>query len=154
MSDPSHRRPAGTPGVPAPEPPTAAFFVAFLGGVLIIVEGLALLAGGSEPLSILPAVSSSALPPLGGIGVAAGIGVVAVGFSLQENLRHRVGVGIAAIALGALALASGGGFVVGSVLAIAGGLVAIFREPVPLYAEAGRHEHRARSPPAPSSRRP
>ena len=122
-------------GTPLPEAPTVAFFAAFLAGVLNLVEGLALLAGGTEPVSVLPSVSSAALPPLGGIGVAAGIGLVAAGFSLQENPGQRRAVGVALVVLGGISIASGGGFLVGSALAIAGGLVAYLREPMPLYAD-------------------
>lgn len=123
-----------TPGIPVPEAPTVAFFAAFLGGVLSIVEGLALLAGGTEPWGVLPVGGSAALPSLGGIGVAAGIGVVAAGFAMQENVEHRVGVGGALVVLGAIALVGGGGFLIGSALSIAGGLIAVFRKPLPLYA--------------------
>jgi len=122
------------PGVPRPEAPTVAFFAAFLGGVLNLVEGLALLAGGTEPISVLPPVSSSVLPPLGGVGVSAGIGLIAAGFLMQENLGQRVAGGVALVALGVVSLLSGGGFLIGAALAIGGGLLAILREPLPLYA--------------------
>lgn len=124
-------------GGPVPEPPTLAFFAAFLGGVLIVVEGLALLAGGTEPIMLVTPPASSELPSLGGVGVATGIGILALGFSLQENLGHRVGVGIALVVLGLLSVASGGGFLLGTGLAVAGGLLAVVRQPTLLYHHPG-----------------
>lgn len=124
-------------GAPVPEAPTLAFFAAFLGGVLIIVEGLALLAGGTEPVAVFAPPVSSELPSLGGVGVAVGIGVVALGFFLQENVDGRLGAGTVLVVLGAISLVSGGGFVVGFVLAVAGGLLAAARRPTPLYHHPG-----------------
>ena len=112
-----------------PEPPTVAFFLAFLGGVLALVEGLALLGGGAAPPGVVGGSAPADLPSLGALGVAAGVGIVAVGFSLLENPRHRLTAGAALLALGGVSVIGGGGFLAGAGLAVAGGLLAILRRP-------------------------
>jgi hypothetical protein len=112
-----------------PEPPTVAFFLAFLGGVLALVEGLVLLGGGTAPPGVLGGSVASDLPSLGALDVAVGTGIVGAGFSLLENPRHRVTAGAALVGLGGLAVIGGGGFLVGAVLSVAGGLLAVLRPP-------------------------
>jgi hypothetical protein len=138
-------RPEGRAG--SPEAPTVAFFLAFLGGVLVMVEGLALLAGGTEPFTVGVAAGPSQTAEFGGVGVAVGIGIVAAGFAVQENVRHRVGVGIALLTLAGISTLSGGGFALGLALSLAGGLVALVVVPTTLYA-VPREAAPPRAPPA------
>ena len=120
------------PGRPAPEAPTPAFFVGFLGGILIAVEGLFVLAGGIEPFSLGVAVTPAETAELGGIGLTCGIAIVAVAFGLQEVRTHRVVAGVALLGLGALSLVCGGGFGLGLAGTIGAGLFALLRPPAPL----------------------
>lgn len=121
------------PRAPLPEAPTVAFFLAFLGGVLVMVESLALLAGGTAPYSVGISTTVSESAGLGGLGVAVGIGIVAAGFAVQENVAHRIGVGVVLLVLGSLSVLSGGGFGFGLGLAVAGGLISILLRPTNLY---------------------
>lgn len=112
-----------SPRAGPPEPPTLAFFLAFLGGVLALVEGLVLLGGGTVPPGVLGVPDPADLPSLGALGVATGIGIVGAGFSLLENPSRRGPVGGVLVLLGALSVVAGGGFLIGAALAVAGGLL-------------------------------
>jgi hypothetical protein len=112
-----------------PEPPTVAFFLAFLGGVLAVVEGLVLLGGGPPPGAVVGVPSYGELPSLGGIETAIGVAIVATGLSLLENPRQRVTVGVVLIALGGLSVIGGGGFLAGAALSLVSGVLAAVRSP-------------------------
>ncbi len=120
------------PGRPVPEAPTPAFFAGFLGGILVAVEGLFLLAGGTEPFSLGVAVTPAQTAELGGIGLTCGVAIVAVAFGLQEVRTHRVVAGLALLGLGAVSLVGGGGFGLGLAGTIGAGLLALLRPPAPL----------------------
>ncbi|HYA10970.1 MAG TPA: hypothetical protein VEH10_04810 [Thermoplasmata archaeon] len=115
------------------EAPTLAFLIASLGGWFVVVEGMLLLGGGGAVFQVGFAVPPSDAVELGGIGATLGLGIVGVGFFLHETEGHRKGGGVATVVLGALSIVSGGGFLIGLGLTVAGGLIAAFSKPTPLY---------------------
>ena len=128
MLDP-RKRPAETPW----EAPTFSFLVASLGGWLIVVEGMILLGGGGSAFSVGFPLPAAEAVQLGGIGVTVGLVIVAVGFFVHETEGHRTSAGVTTVVLGVVSLASGGGFLMGSALSVAGGLISIVSKPTPLY---------------------
>ena len=146
-ASPSSRGPAGQ-GTKQPfsdalrddpgEAPTLAFFAVFLGGILILVEGLIFVAGGANTFRFAITPASSAAVQLGGIGVALGIGILATGFVLHENLAQRRSAGALLLVLGTLSLLSGGGFLVGLGATVVGGLIAVLRRPPPFHRAVDR----------------
>jgi hypothetical protein len=117
----------------APEAPTAAFFAAFLGSVLMIAAGLVILAGGNGAVPASWALGATATQ-LGGVGMTAGIGVLAAGFLLHENRSFRREIGGAIIVLSAGSVFGGAGFWIGMALGVVGGVLAIVRPTRPLMA--------------------
>lgn len=120
-------------GVPPPEAPTLAFFAVFLGGLMVLLQGLVLLTGAGSAFSVGVALAPSLATQFGGVGVTLGIGIVAAGFALHENPGSRRQVGVVTVVLGLLSLVAGGGFLLGLGLSVAGGLMAAFRRPFSLY---------------------
>lgn len=106
---------------------------------MIVVEGMLLLGGGSTFQFGIPVLSGEAAQ-LGPLGVALGLGIVAVGFFLHESDARRRGPGFVVVVLACLSALAGGGFTIGLVLAVSGGLIAILAEPTPLY-HPGRQGH-------------
>ena len=144
MGEPRGRIPqasAGRPGAGSPrrgrdrplEAPTLAFLVATLGGWLVVVEGMLLVGSAGTTFDFGLPIPADAAAQLGGVGVALGLGIVGVGFVLHETQGSRRGVGLVIVVLGAGALAAGGGFLLGSVLTVVGGLIALFARPTPLF---------------------
>jgi len=121
------------PRAPPAEAPTLAFLIACLGGWLIVVEGMLLLGGGGTAFQVGLVLPPSETVQLGGVGVTVGLGIVAVGFFLHETQGARKGIGVVTLALGAVSLVSGGGFLIGTVLTVAGGLIVILGKPTPLF---------------------
>jgi len=96
------------------------------------MEGLLLLAGGGVALEVGYPLPAADLASLGGVGLAAGLGVIAVGFALHEAPEPRRRAGAVLVSLAAVGLVGGGGFLIGSGLAIAGGLLVIFGRTPPI----------------------
>jgi hypothetical protein len=96
------------------------------------VEGLVLLAGGGTAFEVGYPLPPPDLVALGGVGLAAGLAVVAVGFALHEAPEPRRGAGSVLVGLAVVGLAGGGGFLLGSGLVIAGGLLVIFGRTPPI----------------------
>lgn len=91
-----------------------------------------LLAGGGTAFEVGYPLPPPDLAALGGVGLAAGLGVVAVGFALHEAPEPRTAAGSVLVGLAVVGLAGGGGFLLGSALAIVGGLLAIFGRSPPI----------------------
>ena len=92
-----------------------------------------LLAGGGSQFEVGFSIPASTVVPLGGVGLSLGLGIIAAGFLLHEVEAYRRSAGMAIVILAALSTLSGGGFIVGLALAVLGGCLAMFLQPIPLY---------------------
>jgi len=127
----------GSPArVPASQAPTLAFFALFLGGVFVLLEGLVLIGAGPNAFGVGYALPTADTSQLGGLGVAAGTGILAVAFFLHENYGRRKAAGVILLILAGTSLACGGGFLIGFALTLGGALLGILRPPTPLYGQA------------------
>lgn len=115
---------------PAPlEAPTLAFFAVFLGGVFVLTDGLLILGAGPTAFTVGYAIPPAFADELGGVGVALGVAILAVGFLLHENLDQRRSASMILLVLAVASLLSGGGFLVGFALSTTGALVALLHRP-------------------------
>jgi len=112
--------------------PAAAFALGLVGGLLILIEGIFLFVLGSI-------VGSAGYTALGGLAVNVGIlggiaGVLILLLSIAVFARpdDHVGLGILILVASVLAILVGGGFYIGSIFGVIGGVMAIrFQEASP-----------------------
>ena len=116
--------------------PVGACVLASLGGALIVLEGFAALVGASLLASV--GVPAQGLSGLAAILVLDGVLVLLLGFFLLFNPRSHQGSGIALVIFGTLSLPLGGGFFLGALATIVGGVLAIVFRPTPAEVEAPR----------------
>jgi hypothetical protein len=111
--------------VTGPRRPVEAFLFSLVGGLLILVEGVLFLAVGSVVGSAGYAGASVFIGSLGALASLLGFVVllVAVGLVFQPA-AHR-GFGLTILVLSLASLLVGGGFYLGGVLGVVGGVLAI-----------------------------
>lgn len=120
--------------VPVPtSEPIAAFVASLLGGLVISVGGY-LLVVNSAAVHAGYDVAAGQGANYGWAGISLGVLVMALATIAWIDLRHIVQTGLLIVLLALLSLISGGGFLVGTGLAVAGGLMAMSWEPGPAYA--------------------
>lgn len=124
-SEPDAAAPARRGGVPWEQRPLFGATLTMAGGVLVLLGGWALLAWNT------PLDSVFALERLYGLGVVLGVALVVVGGVelLLPRTRRVLGLTALFLAAGSVPLAFGG-FVVGFLLAVIGGTLAIVSRPV------------------------
>lgn len=107
------------------ERPFASFGVSSFGGLLILTEGVLVVAAnnalGSEPYSVTGATvgEDGALLALVGFVIVC----LAVEVLVQPNIHRSLGVAILVLSL--LSFLGGGGFFLGGILGVSGGILAI-----------------------------
>ena len=105
--------------------PVAATVVGIIAALLVFSEGVLLgIAGGAISAAGAPALGAAA----GGLGALADLfGLILLGLSigLYRAPDSHVGIGIAILILGFLSWFTGGGFILGTVLAVVSGILAI-----------------------------
>jgi hypothetical protein len=116
--------------------PVGACVLASLGGALLVLEGFAALVGASLLAAV--GVSAPGVAGLAALLVLDGILVLLIGFFLLFNPRSHQGCGIALVTLGTLSLPLGGGFFLGAVVTLVGGVLAIVFRPTPVEIEPPR----------------
>ena len=142
MATPPYPAPPGPPtqyGIhPLAPKPVAAFVLSLIGGVFILLAGASeLYTGYLGATLVLPSGLDIWIALLGLIGVA--LGVLAITFSvlLFQAPEHHVLYGALIVIVAALSVLSYWGFIVGLVLGIVGGALAIgwtpYRVPVGGY---------------------
>lgn len=116
------------PYVSAPmEPkPTTAFILSLVAGVLILMGGVSQLWSAALINGVIFASAFSWwLLVLGWIGVGLGIFVVVISVLLYLEPQHHVVYGVVILVLSTVSVVAYGGFLVGLVLGIVGGALAI-----------------------------
>ncbi|MEM3737570.1 MAG: DUF6114 domain-containing protein [Candidatus Bathyarchaeia archaeon] len=132
------------------ERPTAAFVLSFIAGLFILIDGVALWIIGSflarlnmaelmfqymprytvefPPTTGLTA-ASTVLYVLGATGIIFGAIILIGAAILYRNPSHRTAWGVIILVLSVISIATGGGFLVGAILGIVGGILALVWKP-------------------------
>lgn len=124
--------------------PTAAFAVSLIAGILILINGAVLgavssfigplvAAGGSGPGPVPGAgqamMVSSILGFLMAVGVVLGIVVIVAAVMLYRNPAQKTLWGVLVLVLSIVSIFVGGGFLLGLILGVIGGILALIWKP-------------------------
>ena len=114
--------------------PTAAFAVSLIAGILILINGAVLGVIGSfvtkvvnDPTATL--VLSSIFPALMISGIILGIIVIIAAVMLYRNPAQKTLWGVVILVLSIISIFGGGGFIIGLILGIIGGILALSWKP-------------------------
>jgi len=130
------------------ERPKAAFILSLLAGILILANGIlaglavsfvASVGGASLSSAEMFGLAKSALTMLQVLTVIVsffGVIILLGALTLYYNPAHRKGWGIAIIILSLLSILVGGGFLVGLILGVIGGALAIAWKPPSMVKQA------------------
>ncbi len=111
--------------------PNAAYLLSLIGGILILIGGIAtaILAAivGSYALNVVPGLAALAIA-FGIVALILGVVIVYLALQLKQNARAGAvstnGVIILVLAIVSIFI-GGGGFYIGAILAIIGGILAL-----------------------------
>lgn len=123
------------------EKPTAAFVLSLIGGILVLIWGviigvlLGILGGITEIAGIMNRIMLISI--LGGIFIILAVGVIILGilmvwgaFMINSGVPSEVrNGGIIVLIVSVISIFFGGGFFIGSLLGIIGGILALVWEP-------------------------
>lgn len=124
--------PGPTPAVPA-EKPTAAMVLSIIGGVFILLGGLAEIAVGSVISSLTLGVGGGVVIGLGALGLVLGILILVFGILVHSHPEQHTLYGVLIVVFSIVSLVSFvGGFVIGFILALIGGILALTFKPTPV----------------------
>jgi hypothetical protein len=113
-------------GAQRKEAPTAAFGLALAGGIIIVLAGLVVMLVGALVTLFVAGVGGI----FGLIGVIWGILIIAFASLLRSRPEQHVGYGVAIVIFAILSwVGAFGGFVIGFILALIGGILAIVWKP-------------------------
>ncbi len=101
-----------------------AVILSLLGSLLIFADGVALVAVASVAYNLGFAVQSS-IASLGALGILFGIILFALSLALWFRPESHKGIGVAMIVLSLLSILGGGGFILGLILSLVGGILAV-----------------------------
>ncbi|MEM2214636.1 MAG: hypothetical protein QXQ20_08155 [Candidatus Nezhaarchaeales archaeon] len=118
------------------EKPTAAFVLSLVGGIIILINGIIVLVGAGIAASIATMVPGMG-PAISGLVIAfasfilvMGILVIVGAVMINSGAPNKVRVGsILVIVFSVISLLGGGGFIVGFVLALVGGILGLTWKP-------------------------
>ena len=122
--------------------PIAAVLLVGFATLLVFLDGVALLFAGNVLNSVGAGELGFEVGTLGAFALLWSLVLVTVTVQLYRSPDHHVGLGIAAIAVSVVALTSGGGFFLGTILGVIGGILAILwqdpadDEPIPEWGSA------------------
>ncbi len=110
--------------------PTAALVLSLIGGILILIGGIGTLwlagqVGGLTALNPLAGIMGSLVAVGGAVGVVFGIIIMALGALLWKKPNKHVAFGVVILALSIISLIDGGGFILGFILGLVGGILAL-----------------------------
>jgi|SRR5271157_2082614 len=127
--------------------PNSAYLLSLIGGILIILEGFLVIVAGLLLSAVIgsdiPGASAAAafVVGFGLIGVIFGLLIVFWAFRLKSNPGSARTMGILIIVFSVISLVGGGGFYIGSILALIGGILAVIWHPTmvsqPVYGQPG-----------------
>jgi hypothetical protein len=108
------------------ETPTTAFGLALAGGIIIVLVGLVVMVLGAALTFFIGGIGGI----FGLIGTLCGIVIVALAFALRSAPEQHEGLGAAIVVFSLLSwIGSFGGFAIGFLLALVGGILAILWRP-------------------------
>jgi hypothetical protein len=129
---PPPQYPAAPPQAPSHDKPTAAMVLAIIGGVFILLGGISELILASAITALSFGVIGGSLVVGGSIGAVLGILIIVMAALLYANTSNHVIFGVLIIVFSVISLTSFlGGFVLGFILALIGGILAITWKPTP-----------------------
>jgi hypothetical protein len=111
------------------EAPVAATIVSLIGGILILIGGLAVAALGGDLGAAGDYAASGLLSGLGLLGALFGFIIILLAIGMYLHPESTVGYGIAILILSVLSLSSGGGLILGTILGVIGGILGIVFHP-------------------------
>jgi len=116
------------------EKPTAAFALSLFAGILILINGAILGVVSSFIAPFIPGASEAALvtgilTALMGIGIILGIIVIFSAVMLYRNPSQKTLWGIVILVLSIISIVISGGFILGLILGIIGGILALRWKP-------------------------
>jgi energy-converting hydrogenase Eha subunit A len=115
--------------------PSTAYILSLIGGILILIGGIAtaIIAAfiGAYSLSVIPGLAALAIA-FGIVALILGIVILYLAMQLRQNPRtdavHNNGIIILVLAIVSI-FVGGGGFYIGAILAIIGGILALVWKP-------------------------
>lgn len=109
--------------------PVGALIASLIGAILILVDAAALGAAGSAASQLGYAAVGGILGALAALGVILGLAILILAILVYLNPEAHVGYGIAILVLSLFSLITGGGFFIGLIAGVIGGILAIIFEP-------------------------
>ncbi|MCI4334257.1 MAG: DUF6114 domain-containing protein [Thermoplasmata archaeon] len=108
--------------------PQLAFALTVIAGLLMLVEGAVFLIAGSVANSLGYSAASALLSGIALLGMALGFIVVLLAALLWVYPEAHVALGVVIVAVSILSFFGGGGFLIGILLGLLGGILAIVFE--------------------------
>jgi len=114
----------------APLPrPTAAMVLAIIGGLFILLSGIWLAEVGSILSLLTSGLGGGVLILLGAFGAVLGVLILVLGVLVYIQPQHHVVFGALILLLSIISLTSLGGFILGFILALIAGILALVWKP-------------------------
>jgi Family of unknown function (DUF6114)/zinc-ribbon domain len=136
----------------APMYPSTAYWLSLIGGILILLYGFAEIAEAILFSSVLESIvpgATALVISLGALAVVFGLGIILLGFRLKSRPASARTSGVIILVLSLVSIIGGGGFFIGLILALIGGILAItWRPPEPSPPMYGRPAYGSPIPPA------
>lgn len=109
--------------------PVGALIASLIGAVLILGDAAVLAAAGSAATGLGYSDVGGLLGALAALGVLIGLVILVLAILVYLNPESHVGYGIAILILSLFSLITGGGFFIGLIAGVIGGILAIVFEP-------------------------
>ena len=116
----------------AGEKPTAAFVLSLIGGIFILLDGILLAVVGSAIAIGGLAGSGTAggiVSAIGAIGVIFGLIIIIGGVMMYQKPQSHTMWGVIVLILSLISIITGGGFIIGLILGLIGGILALVFKP-------------------------
>jgi hypothetical protein len=134
------------------EYPSIAVILSVIGGILIFLSGLVILGIGFVGMPAVLGIAESLIIGLGAWGVISGLIVIMAGYMVYRHPMSHLVYGIVVLVFSILSFAESGGYIIGGILGIIGGLWAIFWKPKmaskPTVAMTEKPPEKPEAPPA------
>lgn len=124
--------------------PSTAYWLSVIGGILIVLDGVVAIAEAIALRSLVESIvpgASGILIGLGALAVLFGLIIVFLGLRIKSNPALARRSGIVIILLSLVSFLGGGGFFIGLILGLIGGILAVTWNPPmatqPMYGRPG-----------------
>lgn len=123
------------------EKPTAAMVLGLIGGIFILIGGLVFILIGSVVGAIMAgtqgAGAQNLIYALGGLGILSGLLVIVGSVMLYTKPEKHAMWGAIVLVFSLISLVTSGGFFIGFILALIGGILGIIFKPAPAMGAPG-----------------